>query len=130
MEAYLVVLSGAAGRATAPAGQAADAAVYVPAVRSYWPVARALARIRKALEGQPEGGELVSFVPGLPETPDRSLRLRAAIASTLLASLELAKDGAVHFHQPDAWGPVALRLCDAAASGDDTAGQLHRASGQ
>jgi hypothetical protein len=39
----------------------------------------------------PEGGELRAFLPRFPEGPQRPHKQRAAIASTLLAALELAE---------------------------------------
>jgi segregation and condensation protein A len=49
---------------------------------------------------------LDSFLPDLPQF--RAMR-RSTLASTLSASLEMAKDGKLQLHQADAFGPVFLR---------------------
>jgi chromatin segregation and condensation protein Rec8/ScpA/Scc1 (kleisin family) len=46
------------------------------------------------------------------EEPGRELRCRAAVASTLLASLELARDGGLAPDQQAAWTPIAVRRQD------------------
>jgi segregation and condensation protein A len=75
--------------------------------RRYWRPPQALAQIETALANRPEGAELVQFLPralvaskpaaatadaGEAER-DHRLALRAAIASTLIAALELARCG-------------------------------------
>ena len=48
-------------------------------------------------------------LPPVPyATPDRSLRLRAALASTLVAGLELARDGRAMLQQEKAFGAVLI----------------------
>jgi segregation and condensation protein A len=44
----------------------------------------------------------------LPAAADRPLRRRAALASTLLAGLELARDGSLTLHQDHAFGAIRL----------------------
>ena len=84
MEACLVVLRGA-GRE----GQPADTTVYRPPRPALWRVPDALDRIQAVLADHPEGGELTLFLPALPgDDPQRDLKARAAVASTLLAGLE------------------------------------------
>ena len=53
----------------------------------------------------PDWSVLERFLPKL--TPDPLLR-RAALASTLLAGLELARDGRLRIRQEQAFGPIML----------------------
>ena len=104
MEACLVVLEGRAGRS----GVAEP--VYRPAIPDLWRVPDALARIRTALAEHPEGGELRSFLPPIPaEDEQRPLKTRAAVASTFVAGLELARVGEAEMSQEDAFGATCLR---------------------
>ena len=116
MEACLALLRGREGRAeTAP--------VYRPVAPVLWRVPDALARVRALLTTHPAGGTLERFLPPLaPNDPEHGLKARAAVASTLVAGLELARDGTAHLDQGEAFGPVHLsaaerrpaRGCDAA----------------
>lgn len=101
MEACLFVLR-ASGRA------AVREPVYQPPRRGLWTVEDALGRVRDSLAGRPEGGRLEGFVPAFPAGPHRDLRVRAAVASTLLAGLELAREGAVALHQAAPFEEVVL----------------------
>jgi segregation and condensation protein A len=108
MEACLVVLRGKGGRAE-------QAPVYRPVVPDLWRVSDALARIRTTLAEHPEGGDLLLFLPGITaDTTNRTLRARAAVASTLLAGLELAREGALTIEQEEDYGPVWLLAKQAA----------------
>jgi segregation and condensation protein A len=110
MDACLVVLRGRGGRAE-------EAPVYRPVVSEFWRVTDALARIRTVLAEHPEGGELSQFLPVLsPDVVNRDLRARAAVASTLLAGLELAREGAVSIEQEKDYGPVLLSVNSSQAS--------------
>jgi segregation and condensation protein A len=69
-----------------------------------------LARLRRMLPvTAPEGAALERF---LPETaaggPDAALRRRAALASTLLAGLEIEREGGAALAQDEAFGPVRI----------------------
>lgn len=56
---------------------------------------------------QPDRRPLTTFLPKIGDMePDRTLRCRVAIASTLIAGLELACDGTVALDQDDAWLPI------------------------
>ena len=104
MEACLVVLEGKAGRP----GVAEP--VYRPAIPDLWRVPDALARIRAALAAHPEGGALTSFLPPVaPDDEQRPLKMRAAVASTFVAGLELTRVGVVQAAQDEAFGAVQLR---------------------
>ncbi|WP_284943624.1 segregation and condensation protein A [Acidisoma cladoniae] len=100
MDACLVVLRGRGGRPD-------EAPVYRPVVPDLWRVTDALARIRLTLAEHPEGGELSAFLPVLlADVANRELRARAAVASTLLAGLELAREGVLAIEQEKDYGPM------------------------
>ncbi len=102
MEACLAVLEGRAGL-----GEKVSS--FRPPVRDFWTAALARQHIRAELIERPEGGDLVSFVPVLPDTPERPCNVRTAIAGTLLASLEMARDGEVMLDQPLHSDPIIIR---------------------
>jgi segregation and condensation protein A len=57
----------------------------------------------------PDGSLLTAFLPKIGrDAPKRPLRCRAAIASTLIASLELARDGTVALEQDSDWMPIRV----------------------
>ncbi len=102
MEACLVVLRGRGGRPE-------EALVYRQVVPDLWRVSNALARIRLTLVDHPEGGELRRFLPIIAaDVADRALKARAAVASTLLAGLELAREGVLAIDQESDFGLVRL----------------------
>ena len=102
MEACLVVLRGRGG-------QPAEEHLYQPAIPDLWRVSDALTRIRAALADDPEGGELPRFLPAIrADTPQRELRARAAVGSTLLAGLELAKQNAARLDQGAPFGTIRV----------------------
>lgn len=111
MEACLAVLRGNEGRP-------AVADVYQPKIPKLWRVQDALERIRLLLAVRPEGGALEEFLPPLvAEEPERPLKIRAAIASTLVAGLELARERSVHMEQAKPFGEITLRGTEAPAVG-------------
>ena len=71
----------------------------------------ALLRIAALLREAPAAGlTLDACLPALdPEAPDLPLRTRAALASTLVASLELARDGAARMEQEMPFGSIQVR---------------------
>ena len=78
---------------------------YRPSASPLWSVADALGRLA-ALVGQvPDWSVLERFLPEL--APDPMAR-RAALASTLLAGLELARDGRLRIRQEQAFGPILV----------------------
>ena len=106
MEACLVVLRGRAERADA-------APIYQPAIPAIWRVPDALARIRMLLAAHPAGGALEEFLPPLaPGEADHGLKVRAAVASTLVAGLELARDGVAGLAQGTAFGPIDMMAAE------------------
>lgn len=117
MEACLAVLEGRAGRP----GEEAQA--YRPAIPDLWRVADAMARIRASLAEHPEGGDLARFLPPIAaEDAQRPLKARAAVASTFVAGLELARSGAAEATQGEAFGAVRLRAAPAEGSVRERAG--------
>ncbi len=74
-----------------------------------WRVPDALARLRRLLPATPEGAPLERFLPeAVAGGPDAALRRRAALASTLLAGLELGREGAASLSQDSAFGEVVV----------------------
>gem|GEM_PF-7108148 len=55
-------------------------------------------------------------MPEVPDSPQRPLKLRAGIASTFVAGLELARDGAVRLDQAEAFGAILLRSAERPAT--------------
>ena len=83
---------------------------YTPARAPLWRVADASARITRLLS---EGvtGEIALFLPpDATDGPERELRCRAALASTLLAGLELARSGEVRVSQAQPTEPITIEL--------------------
>jgi segregation and condensation protein A len=76
----------------------------------FWRVSEAAARITRILGGDPVTRELSAFLPPVDaRAPDRELRCRAALASTLLAGLELAREGALTLEQKASWEEIEVR---------------------
>lgn len=75
----------------------------------FWRVADAVARITRMLADRPGGGGLRIFLPAVDRsTPERELRCRAALASTFVAGLELAREGALQLDQLVPWREIQL----------------------
>jgi segregation and condensation protein A len=84
--------------------------VYRPQPPALWRVPEALARMRGMLPGLGEGADLVRFLPPPTDAKARSrLQRRVALASTLLAGLELSREGSATLAQEEAFGTVRLR---------------------
>jgi chromatin segregation and condensation protein Rec8/ScpA/Scc1 (kleisin family) len=76
----------------------------------FWRVADAVARITHMLADRPGGGGLDIFLPTVDAcAPEREQLCRTALASTFVAGLELAREGAVRLEQHKAWQDVILR---------------------
>jgi segregation and condensation protein A len=75
-----------------------------------WRVPDALARLRRMLPTLPEGAALERFLPEMTDDdgPDAALRRRAALANTLLAGLELAREGAASLSQARAFSAIVV----------------------
>jgi segregation and condensation protein A len=88
----------------------AGCGAYRPEPMLLWRVTDALARFRRWLPAAPSGGApLESFLPDvMDEGSDSELRRRAALASTLLAGLELEREGSAVMDQDGAFGAVRI----------------------
>jgi segregation and condensation protein A len=103
LEATLAMLEGQDAPGTAPP-------TYQPAPVELWRVPEAIERIIRLLREQPDGLPLARCLPVVPpEAADRPLRLRAALASTLVAGLELAREGKLEVDQASTFGAILLR---------------------
>jgi chromatin segregation and condensation protein Rec8/ScpA/Scc1 (kleisin family) len=75
-----------------------------------WRVPDAIARINRMLAAQPEGGPLARFLPEVDgESEERDLRCRAAVASTFLGGLELARSGTLALQQAAIWQEIDVQ---------------------
>ena len=81
-----------------------------PAPLLLWRVPDALARLRRMLPAvPPEGATLERFLPEPADGgPGAALRHRAALASTLLAGLEMSREGAASLSQREAFGAIVV----------------------
>ena len=79
---------------------------YQPRPLSLWSVKDALQRVAALLGSVPDWTSLDHF---LPDTLGGPLERRAALASTLLAGLELARSGGARLRQERAFGPILVR---------------------
>jgi segregation and condensation protein A len=96
IRAYLSGLRRAAGRAT----------YTPPRAITLWTVKDALQRLASLVGSLPDWSTLDSFLPDSIGTP---LERRGALASTLIAGLELARGGALRLRQEEAFGPILVR---------------------
>jgi segregation and condensation protein A len=79
---------------------------YQPRPLNLWSVKSALQRLGVLLGSLPDWASLEQF---LPDSLDGTLEHRAALASTLVAGLELAREGMVRLRQEQAFGPILVR---------------------
>ena len=80
---------------------------YRPRPPPVWSVADALARLERMLGRIPGWTALERF---LPHGTDDPVQRRAALASTLLAGLELARGGMADLRQDAPFGPILVRF--------------------
>ncbi len=83
--------------------------VYRPRPVLLWTVQEALARLQRLLGSLPDWSELMRF---LPDDLTTDLQRRGALASALIAGLEMARNGALDLRQDMAFGPILLGLRD------------------
>ena len=103
MEACLAVLCrGALEERSAPT-------TYQPIVHQLWSLSDAIAHLRQLLADRPKGDELANCLLQIfgPKEQD-ALSTRKAVAVTLMAALELAKNGMASLEQGSAFGPIWL----------------------
>jgi segregation and condensation protein A len=79
---------------------------YQPRPLTLWSLKDALQRLGAMLGSLPDWVSLEQF---LPDALGSALERRAALASTLLAGLEMARGGAVRLRQEHAFGPILVR---------------------
>jgi segregation and condensation protein A len=104
-----------------------EPARYQPPRSPFWTPHQAMARMRRLMAEAPAGQDLLAFVPGpLPSEPNARIGTRTAIASTLIASLELARGGEVEASQAADFGAITIsapdRTAEAAGTNDDPEG--------
>jgi segregation and condensation protein A len=80
---------------------------YAPRPVVWWSVQDALRRLGAMMGQAPDWTELQRFLPEIVST--EPLAWRSAIASTLLAGLEMARGGAIDLRQEESFGPIMLR---------------------
>lgn len=78
---------------------------YAPRPLTFWSVKDALARLGALVGRLPDWTSLERFLPDSLGSPQER---RAALASTLLAGLEMAKGGALDLRQDEAFGPILV----------------------
>lgn len=88
---------------------------YRPPPDALWSVKDALARLGALLGSLPDWSSLERF---LPESLTAPRQRRAALASTLLAGLELARGGTLRLRQDEPFGPILLRGAPSGAEAD------------
>jgi segregation and condensation protein A len=74
-----------------------------------WTASNAIAHLLRLLAELPDSTLLTAFLPTIPQdAPARPLRCRVALASTLIAGLESARDGALVLDQDADWMPIRV----------------------
>jgi segregation and condensation protein A len=94
-----------------PALQVPDAQAVAlrPRPAPLWTATDALAQFSRLLATLPDGSPLAAFLPHIDrDAPSRALRCRSAVASTLIAGLERARDGALLLEQEADWMPIRV----------------------
>ncbi|MDR3535042.1 MAG: ScpA family protein [Acetobacteraceae bacterium] len=82
------------------------ATIYRPRALTLWTVQDALRRLASLVGTLPDWSTLEAF---LPERLLGPTERRAALASTLMAGLEMARGGAVRLRQDEMFGPILVR---------------------
>lgn len=95
--------------------QRQQAQTYRPVMARLFSTEEALQRLRQSLGGVPDWVTLQSL---LPTNLGQGLSRRSAIASTFVASLELAKGGNLEIQQAVPFAPIRLRWREAPADPD------------
>jgi segregation and condensation protein A len=83
---------------------------YRPKPRKLWSVQEAIARLTQVMGELPSWAVLQRFMPDDPSLD--AVERRAALASTLIAGLEMARGGALELRQDRAFGPIMLRRAE------------------
>jgi segregation and condensation protein A len=85
-----------------------QAAAVRPRPPRLWQASDAIRHMSQRLATLPDGSGLSAYLPPLADGPHRNLRLRAALASTLLAGLELARAEVLALEQDSAWSEIRV----------------------
>jgi segregation and condensation protein A len=88
---------------------------YTPRPLTLWTVQDALRRLADLVGTLPDWTTLEEFLPVDLDSPTER---RAALSSTLLASLEMARGGTVRLRQQEAFGPILVRRGNAEGDRD------------
>lgn len=84
-------------------------AAYRPRPPPLWRVSDAIPHLRQRLAALPDDTPLTALLPHIDgDDSGKTLRCRAAVASTLVAGLELARDGVLALAQDAAWMPIRV----------------------
>jgi segregation and condensation protein A len=89
---------------------------YRPTVVTLWTIKDALARLADLVGSLPDWTTLEKFLPEAATTP---LERRAALASTLVAGLEMARFGTLRLRQEETFGPILLRRAEPGTNGPE-----------
>jgi len=100
-----IEMSGLLSAYLAARRRASGLQAYKPKPMTYFSVQQALERLGRMLGSMPDWSSLEAF---LPEGLD-GLERRAAISATLVAGLEMAKDGSVSLRQERDFSPILVR---------------------
>ena len=101
--------------------RARPAAVYQPRRIVEWTPHQAANRMEAILYECRLGGDLLGFLPTMPaRLSNREQSLRVAIASTLIAALELAREARVRLHQNAAFAPIRVEAAHGAQGPERT----------
>jgi segregation and condensation protein A len=93
---------------------------YRPKPRRLWSVQEAITQLSRALGEFPSWAVLQRFLPdGEVGASLDTVERRAALASTLVAGLEMARGGAVELRQERAFGPIMLRRAERVEEKED-----------
>jgi segregation and condensation protein A len=84
---------------------------YRPKARKLWTVQDAISRLTQVMGALPSWAVLQRFLPDSAGLDP--VERRAALASTLIAGLEMARGGAIELRQDRAFGPIMLRRAEA-----------------
>jgi segregation and condensation protein A len=91
------------------------AVTYKPRPLTLWTVQDALRRLGGLLGSLPDWASLEQYLPDTLASPTER---RAAVASTLIAGLEMARDGMVRLRQDDLFGPILVRRAAGVVEGE------------
>jgi segregation and condensation protein A len=87
---------------------AEQAAAVRPRPPRLWQASDAIRHMTQRLATLPDGSGLSAYLPALADGPDRILCLKAALASTVLAGLELARAEVLVLEQDSAWSEIRV----------------------